>query len=333
MKKKHPIRITVLVVILVVVVAFGISILVGIAAENRRAKKTNELLSASIRYLTEMDYEAAVATYDQVLLIDDKNVAAYFSLALTYDQLGETELAIQALTEGYQATGNSMLAVMLEDIKAGEKLAGRYDVMEVEEEVTIEKNPFVTLELLGSNFFKWDFSSCAELFGFNFEEYTGRKVSFGVYKGLEVLFDATGEVAELILQNEHCVYRYRLLSDSMLQLFEIECTGDPQNMTTLSEVDFGMEMGSTYDEVLSSIGLTQIEENVYHVSDSNLGRMEYVQFQKDGVTKLYLYLATRQRLGIELSFRENKLVGVMYRCDVPDNLRSKIIGWVGKVIH
>ena len=332
-KIKHPIRLTVLAVFLIAFAALGINVLVGIAAENRRMKKMNEQLNLGVRYLTEMDYEAAVTHFDQALVIDSKNVAAYMGNVLAYDRMGEQQLVIEMLTEGYEATESDILWVMLEDAKDGESLNQLYGLADSEEKLTIKMNPFLTLKLFGSNFYQWDVSACAELLGFNYEEYNGQNVKLGTFEGMNVFFDATHTNVDFIMSNENYSYSYRLLSESELQLFRVECTGDAENVPDFSQVEWNMKMGTPYDEVISAIGLPQMEENVYYVSDSNLGRFGYMLYSKDNVKKLYLSLADGNLLGLDLSFQQDKLSGAVYSCNVPDNLRSKLINWVGKVIH
>lgn len=100
MKKRHPIRNIILAMIFVVAVALGVNVLVSVAAEGRRAKHMNEELSLGIRCLKELDYEAAIAHFDQVLLIDNRNVAAYIGNALAYSQLENQEMVMQTLTDG-----------------------------------------------------------------------------------------------------------------------------------------------------------------------------------------------------------------------------------------
>lgn len=333
MEKKHPVRLTILTIIFVIVVAFGINQLISMAAEDRRSRNMNEQLSLGIRCLTELDYEAAVVYFDQVLAVDDKNVAAYVGTAIAYSQMGDREMAAQKLTDGLRATDSGVLTAMLDDLDAGRNLGQYYSMVEAQEKLTVAENPFDTLELLGSSYYQWDFSTCAELLGFDYEEYAGQSVSLGAYAGMNIYFDATSENVGFAMVGEDYTYGYWMLSGSQLQLFGIDCTKDAENLPSLNEIVCRMEMGRSYEEVLSASGLPQMEDNVFYVYDSNLGQVGCIRYEEDGETKLYLYSSDRRLLGLELSFKGDELAGAEYSCGVPDNLRSRAIGWVNSLIH
>lgn len=106
-----------------------------------------------------------------MLVIDERNVAAYIGNVLAYTQLGEQEKAMQILQNGFEATGNDVLVAMREDIRTGDNIGQRYSMVESEKKLQVTEKPFNSLELLGSNYYQWDFNSCAELFGFDYEEY------------------------------------------------------------------------------------------------------------------------------------------------------------------
>lgn len=333
MKKKHPVLLTILITVLVVLIIFVTSLLISSASDADRMSQMNKQLSLGIRCLNELDFEMAVVHFDQVLAIDERNVAAYIGNALAYDQMGNQEMAIQTLQDGLEATGNDVLMAMLEDMQAGKNLEQHYSMVETEEKLQITEDPFGTLELLGSDYYQWDFNACAELFGFEYEEYAGRNVGLGFYKGMDIYYDATDVNVKFTLENEDYIYGYRLLSASQLQMFRIDCTGNANNVPALSEVSCNMEMGRSYEEILSIIGLPQMEDNVYYSSESNVGMIGYIQYQENGITKLYISLADRQLLGLDLSFREGKLVSAVYSCGIPDNLRSKLVSWIGNLLH
>lgn len=150
---------------------------------------------------------------------------------------------------------------------------------------------------------------------------------------MNIYFDATSENVEFAMADEDYTYGYRMLCSSLLQMFEVDCTGNAANLPALSEVVCRMEMGSPYDEVLSDIGLPQMEDNVFYIYDSNLGQVGCIQYEEDGEIKLYLYSSDKQLLGLELGIKGDKLAGAVYNCGVPDNLRSRVIGWVNSLIH
>lgn len=333
LKKKQIVLLSILITVLVVIVVSLTSLFISAASDGNRMRQMNKQLSLGIRCLNELDFETAVVHFDQVLTIDERNVAAYIGNALAYTQMGEQEKALQTLQDGLEATGNGVLMAMLEDMQAGNDLAQHYSMVESEENLRTTENPLDTLKLLGSDYYQWDFNACAELFGFDYEEYAGRHVTFGSYKGMDIYFDATDVNVKFTLENEDYLYGYQLLSASQLQMFRIDCIGNADNVPSLSEMSCSLEMGRSYEEVLSAIGLIQIEDNVFYFSDSNLGMIGCIQYQENGISRLYISLADRQLLGLDLSFQDGKLVSAVYSCGIPDNLRSKIVGWIGNMIH
>lgn len=332
-KKKHLVRNYILAMLLVAAAAFGISVLVSYAMSANRIKKMNEQLSLGVRYMTELDYEMAVAQFDQVLVIDDKNVAAYIGSALAYTQMGDNQRAIEILAAGVDYTESGMLAAMLADVQGGKSLEDRYALVETEDTLEMMENPFATLELLGSEYHQWDFDACAQLFGFDYEEYAGQSTDLGVYEGLNIHFDGTGENVDFSLSGDGFSYGYRLLGESQLQIFRIEKTGAAENPIGIGQIVCSLEMGRSYAEVLSELDLQQMEENTYYIADSNIGKVGYMQWQEGNRTKLYLFQANKDLLGLELTFQGDKLVGAAYRCGVPNNLRSRVIAWIAELIH
>lgn len=73
-------------------------------------------VSLGNRYLEEMDYEQAIAYYEEALEIDPKSESAYLGLAETYVEMGDYESAIGILEEGIDETDSERLEEYLEEI-------------------------------------------------------------------------------------------------------------------------------------------------------------------------------------------------------------------------
>ena len=80
-----------------------------IAYSNTPAVRLQKQLDLGNRYLSEMEYEKAIAEYEAVIEIDSRNVEAYLGLADAYIGLGEYDKAMEALKRGYEETGNEEL--------------------------------------------------------------------------------------------------------------------------------------------------------------------------------------------------------------------------------
>lgn len=67
------------------------------------------------RYLDALDYEQAIAAFEEAIHIDPKNEDAYRLLAETYDKMGMENKATEILRNGYVATGSRELKLLAEE--------------------------------------------------------------------------------------------------------------------------------------------------------------------------------------------------------------------------
>ena len=74
-----------------------------------RDAKISRLLETGERYLEEMNYEQALATYEAVLEIDPINADAYLGIVEVYIRQGEYEKALEYAQKGYDLTGDERL--------------------------------------------------------------------------------------------------------------------------------------------------------------------------------------------------------------------------------
>jgi len=97
-----------------------IAVFTTVASKSAGAQKLEEQLSLGDKYLSELNYEQAIASYLKVIEIDSKNADAYLNLADAYVAQGEYEYAIEVLENALnELTGDALLAVekKLEEVK------------------------------------------------------------------------------------------------------------------------------------------------------------------------------------------------------------------------
>lgn len=99
-------------VIVICIVVFAL-----LAGGNSSAKRITELLDFGNKYLTEQDYEEAVAAFQEVIEIDSKCEEAYHGMADVYVAMDDYESAINILQQGIEQTGSEELTAYLEEIK------------------------------------------------------------------------------------------------------------------------------------------------------------------------------------------------------------------------
>lgn len=113
MKKKPMIIAGIAVAICIVIIAIVTIVMIG----NSSAKKVAEQLERADRYLSELDYESAIAAYEAVLDIDPKSEEAYLGLAEAYIAIGDYKEALEILEEGFDRTDSEDIEEMLEEVE------------------------------------------------------------------------------------------------------------------------------------------------------------------------------------------------------------------------
>ena len=127
-------------------------------------RRAEEQLSLGERYLEELDYEAAIAAFEEAISIDPKMSEAYLGLAEAYLGLGDTDMALQILEEGYARTQDDEIQERLEELQeelaqaeeeADEGASDQEEAGEVQEEqasVTQEPVDIVVRQVDNSQF-------------------------------------------------------------------------------------------------------------------------------------------------------------------------------------
>lgn len=240
-------------------------------------------------------------------------------------------IILQTLELGIAETGSSIFENMLHIVQEGGRLAEHYSFEESDMALEIAENPFDTLRLLGSKYYECDFKACTKLFGFDYEAYAGKKVDLGSYEGFSVSFDATEENVKFSMENDELRNTYQLLGTTPLQIFSVESTGTAKDTLSLKEIECSFMMGMSYGDILSAAGVDILnpKENVYYLVDSDLGKFGCIQWEKDGYRTLCVFLLGSRKLCLQFGFEDDSLSCVRYSCGIPDNLRSKVINWLG----
>ena len=95
-----PLAVKILVLLLLMALAgVGGFLLYG----QRREARVQEYLELGDRYLSEIDYEQAVAAFEEVIELDPRRIEAYEGLASAYEGQGDYEAAAETLERGSEA--------------------------------------------------------------------------------------------------------------------------------------------------------------------------------------------------------------------------------------
>jgi hypothetical protein len=80
-------------------------------------RRLQEQLDLGHRYLSELNYEKAIAAFEAVIEIDPKNVEAYLGLADAYEAMADFDNALTILRRAYELTGEEVFSERIERIE------------------------------------------------------------------------------------------------------------------------------------------------------------------------------------------------------------------------
>ena len=112
--------------ILILILTF---ILVAVLISGSKGNKLNEQLNLGEKFLSELDYEQAIAAYEQAIVIEPKSVEAYVGMAQVYVAQNDYAKALEVLDKGYSETGEASITEVINSI---EKEKSEYEIAEAE---------------------------------------------------------------------------------------------------------------------------------------------------------------------------------------------------------
>lgn len=114
---KKPVNRKPIVITAVIAAVVCIAVVIVIFAKGGSTEKSlAEQLDLAERYLSELDYESAIAAYEAAIRIDPKSEDAYRGLADAYIGLEDYQAAVEALERGIDQSGSENLAEYLAEI-------------------------------------------------------------------------------------------------------------------------------------------------------------------------------------------------------------------------
>ena len=103
---------------------------IGIVAySNAPAVRLQKRLDLGNRYLSEMEYDKALAEYRAAIEIDPKNAEAYLGVVEVYIRTNDFEQALAEAQTGYEATNDERLKEKIDMIESGNIFASNGWVM------------------------------------------------------------------------------------------------------------------------------------------------------------------------------------------------------------
>lgn len=124
----------------------ALALLMGLCACSKKVEKPTwqEQFDLGVRYLSEGNYEEAILVFTVAIEIDPMHVETYEKQADAYLALGDLDLALQTLRDGYATTGDARLQARIDELTAQEPTPT--PTPEPTPELTPESAPEPTLE-------------------------------------------------------------------------------------------------------------------------------------------------------------------------------------------
>ena len=101
-----------------VILFLVIALVLVVVRSNSPAIRVRKQLELAQRYLENLDYEQAIASYEAAIEIDPMCDEAYLSLANIYVELNDPDSAIAVLKTGLEKTGSDSMKQILEQHEA-----------------------------------------------------------------------------------------------------------------------------------------------------------------------------------------------------------------------
>lgn len=104
------------IIVILLLLGIAVTVFLGFIIYNIPSNRLARQLDLGEKYLEEENYEQAVVEFDKVIAIDPMCVDAYLGKAEAYAGLGDIDMALQTLEEGYARTGSERLRERIEEI-------------------------------------------------------------------------------------------------------------------------------------------------------------------------------------------------------------------------
>ncbi|MBQ3516602.1 MAG: tetratricopeptide repeat protein [Lachnospiraceae bacterium] len=113
--------------IVLVALVFVFIVIFTTSVSKSKENKLHEQLDLGNKYLSDLDYEQAIASYETAIEIDPMSADAYLGLAAAYMSAGNYEKAMEILNLGYERTGNEVLLTQMQVFEEAMAFSGGAD--------------------------------------------------------------------------------------------------------------------------------------------------------------------------------------------------------------
>lgn len=132
-----------------------------------QTQKYNSYLTKGNEYYSSGDYENAIIAYQNALETDDTKSGAYINLSIVYMAKGDYNMALDILTQGYEATGSGDIGERVNEMnglvnKLQEAQFTREEIILLAQNVTVENTAFDMVSQYTYTDYYRDFGSAAK---------------------------------------------------------------------------------------------------------------------------------------------------------------------------
>lgn len=136
-KSKKPIVITIVLIAVIVIVTL---LIISLTSKGGTGYKYQSKLDEAQRYVDELSYELAIASFEEAIAIDPVAVEAYIGLAGVYLEMDDTDSAIATLERALACVSENDKAIVLAEI---ERINGELESASGDEEIANDTEDIV----------------------------------------------------------------------------------------------------------------------------------------------------------------------------------------------
>lgn len=265
-----------------VMIVLLIALVVGITIYNTPANRLSRQIDLGNRYLEEQEYEQAIVAFDKSIVINPMSVDAYLGKAEAYEGMGDTDMALQTLREGYDLTGDERLKKKISEIENTIEESQLTEGAEIDRKETLdgqkEADKVVQYDFELSDFgiaeydmFDNHFEEVCSSFGVPIKQSGEQGIDYVVdneYGHMSANYDERNLFNFLFNSSDYGVqYEEILTGDAGIRSYQLSSTyydddwpSHPSGVVTSPEfVNMPFEIGNTYDEWCEFINFSEID--------------------------------------------------------------------------
>lgn len=256
-----------LIAVAVVALFLVVALVLVVVRSNSPAVRVQKQLEIAQRYLEDLNYEQAIASYLVAIDIDPKCVDAYIGIADACIGSGDKQKALEYLKTGYELTEDERIKVMLDDLEAATENAVLTEQTSQNDQPSGKNNNDIPLneiynaiselwdyDVRGRAFDDWDVASLSAYIESNYTENAGSgddSTTYILENGVSGRVFHDGKTVELSDSSQDGYYQFQTMDTVEMGSIVCYSTAPKFPIIGMSMDEFFGQFGVTIDEVLA----------------------------------------------------------------------------------